>query len=209
MHKIITITGRSGCGKSTVERMLEKNGFTRVISHTSREPRSGEIDGVNYYFSSVDEMEDMKLNNEFLELTEYNGNMYGASKNEIETKDVIVIEPVGLKTLKENLADRDDILMISVFLYIDEETSRQRMEERGDSKESIDKRIENDNKLFSDCFELLNQNFYDYIINAGEPVDSVARAIQNIYEVTNNDGSQMGYLQTALHMSSEEDRYVY
>lgn len=99
---VITITGPSAGGKSTLERRLVDAGFARIISHTTRLPRSGETNGVDYHFVSADEFKLMQDAGMFVEHIGFVGStLYGASVQEFERafaegKPVaVVVEPGG------------------------------------------------------------------------------------------------------------------
>lgn len=120
---IITLTGPSCGGKSTLERMMcEQLGFERVISTTTRIPRAGELDGDNYYFVSKSEFKRLKTQGYFVESVEFNGNYYGVSVKEIERvfatgKNVVIVcEPQGKKQIEEYVAKRNDLWHLSVFV---------------------------------------------------------------------------------------------
>lgn len=106
---LIIISGTTCAGKGTVIKKLlgEHNDIVLSTSYTSRKPREGEIDGVNYYFISREQFEEKITNGDFLEYNEYAGNYYGTPKKEVveklETgKDVVLeIEVNGAKAIKE------------------------------------------------------------------------------------------------------------
>ena len=77
--KLFVISGSSGVGKGTLlkELLAKRPDLKLSISATTRKPRPGEIDGVNYFFMSRDEFEQDVKNGEFLEWAEFNGNYYG------------------------------------------------------------------------------------------------------------------------------------
>lgn len=99
---IFTITGPSCSGKTTLEAELMKTGmFGRVISHTTRPMRDGEVNGVNYYFVTKEQfMKDMQ-DGKLIEHVWFNGHMYGAAVSEIErltllNKPILIVcEPHG------------------------------------------------------------------------------------------------------------------
>lgn len=77
-HFIAIISGFSGAGKGTVvNRLLEKESYAVSISATTRKPRTGEVDGQNYFFRTKDEFEKMIANEQLIEYAEYVGNYYG------------------------------------------------------------------------------------------------------------------------------------
>ena len=75
---LIVLSGPSGAGKGTVLKEFLKSGkYSLSVSATTRKPREGEKDGVNYYFKSREEFEEMIERGEFAEYAEFNGNYYG------------------------------------------------------------------------------------------------------------------------------------
>lgn len=83
----VVICGPSGSGKSTLLKRLlaeNKDKLAFTISHTTRKPRKGEMNGREYYFVSREEMERMIKSNEFIEHTEFSGNLYGTSKMAVQ-----------------------------------------------------------------------------------------------------------------------------
>lgn len=192
MHKLCTITGRSGCGKSTLEKRLEESELhlKRAISHTSRAPRDGEENGVTYYFTSSEEMLKMKDNNEFAEFTQYNGNYYGVTFKELETADILVIEPHGLAALRNMICERSlPITLCSFFIDISATTALYRMRNRGDKEEDIYSRIEKDNKHFSD----VTSSLYDFIINGEKNKMTVLDNIITIFKSVNLNRGTMWF----------------
>lgn len=76
----LVICGPSGSGKSTLLKKLRKElpeTFALCVSHTTRKPRPGETDGIEYHFVSIDEMQAAIERGEFLETATFSGNMYG------------------------------------------------------------------------------------------------------------------------------------
>ena len=80
---MIVISGPAGSGKGTVNAHLLRTGeYVYSISATTRAPRPGEVDGVNYYFITREDFEKRIAAGEMLEYTEYCGNYYGTPKKE-------------------------------------------------------------------------------------------------------------------------------
>lgn len=136
MNKVIvTLTGPSGSGKSTLERKMVKVGFARIISTTTRSPRAGERDGVDYHFIPKSVFKRLNEQGAFLESVKYNGNYYGASVAEFERcfeqgkPVVIVVEPHGMQQITQN-AERMGWRVLSVFVDIDMEVQVQRLVNR-------------------------------------------------------------------------------
>ena len=109
--KLFVLSGSSGVGKGTVLKgFLEKNpNFMLSISCTTRSPRPGEIDGINYFFISKEEFKSCIDNNKFLEWAEFAGNFYGTKKKYInqclaEGKDIILeIDTQGALQVKKQM----------------------------------------------------------------------------------------------------------
>jgi len=140
---IIALVGPSGSGKSTIENILKNKGFNKVISHTSRDIREGEKDGVDYHYVDPSFFQDNE--NSFVEFVEFNDNFYGAHKNSFDSDiNVIVVEPHGLRQIEKYTKD-NYIDILSVGLTVSKECQRERMIKRGDSLESIEKRLSDDN----------------------------------------------------------------
>lgn len=84
---LIVLSGPSGVGKGTVRQALfaqEDTKFEYSISVTTRKPRQGERDGVDYFFKTREEFEEMIENNKLLEWAEYVGNYYGTPVDYVE-----------------------------------------------------------------------------------------------------------------------------
>ena len=78
----IVVTGPSGAGKGTLIKALEAAAGERIgfcVSHTTRNPRPGEIDGIHYHFVKKEEMEKLISDGKFLEYARVHGNIYGTS----------------------------------------------------------------------------------------------------------------------------------
>ena len=94
---IIVLSGPSGVGKGTVNKILLNtlDNLDVATSVTTRQPREGEVDGVDYYFSTVEDFKTKIANNEFVEYAIVHDNMYGTLVSEIQRitdagKDVIL-----------------------------------------------------------------------------------------------------------------------
>jgi guanylate kinase len=111
---LIVLSGPSGVGKGTVRKEIfshEDTQFEYSISMTTRSPRAGEVDGVDYFFKSREEFEDLISRGKLLEYAEYVGNYYGTPVDYVrqtldEGKDVFLeIEVQGAKQVREKFPD--------------------------------------------------------------------------------------------------------
>ena len=137
---VFVISGPSGSGKGTVVDILREiyDDVGVSVSATSRQPRPGERDGVNYYYKTREEFESLIKNNEVLEYTQYNGNYYGTLKSEADRitesgKDLILeIEIDGGSQVKRLLGDR----CINIMLTAPDATElERRLRDRGTETE--------------------------------------------------------------------------
>lgn len=162
---ILILSGPSGCGKSTLLKELYKqiDKYYFSISTTTREPRVGEKNGVDYIFVSKDEFEQGIEKGDFLEYASVHGNYYGTSKKPIlkaieENKLVIFdIDVQGQEIVKKS--DLKEFVT-SVFITTPSlDILKQRLNSRAtDSSEVIEKRINNSQ------IEIKSIDKYDYII---------------------------------------------
>jgi len=145
--QLFVISGSSGVGKGTViKRFLEQNPhFSLSISYATRPARSGEVEGVNYFFRTREEFEAAVKNDEFLEWAEFAGNLYGTKKRFVEKtlaagKNLILeIEIQGALQVKEKMPDA-----VLVFIYPPslEELEARLRGRNTDDEESIQKRLD-------------------------------------------------------------------
>lgn len=148
MGKLIIFSAPSGAGKSTLIRFLLTQGLNLQfsVSATSRPPRNGETDGVEYYFLSPEEFRRRIVHNEFLEYEEvYADKFYGTLKSEVdrileEEKNVVFdVDCIGGLNIKKIYGDR----ALSIFVMPPSvEVLRQRLLKRGtESPEVIEDRL--------------------------------------------------------------------
>ena len=142
---MLVLVGPSASGKSAVVKNLVSNhNMVKFVTCTTRPPRVGEINGVDYYFMSEKEFNDCFANDEFIETVYYNGNYYGTLKSEVSDNKVVILEPQGLQNFLRAVPD-----IYAVVLKTDEQKLKDRMLYRGDSVLEMEKRIANDRILFS------------------------------------------------------------
>ena len=179
---LIVLSGPSGVGKGTVRKALfemPEQEFVYSVSMTTRAPRPGEVDGVDYYFVSKEEFERQIDAGNLLEYAEFVGNYYGTPKDKVEEqlnkgKEVILeIEVNGALQVRDKCKD-------AVFIFLVPPTRRalyDRLKSRGtECEERILARINKANKEF----RLAHQ--YDYIVvndeiyNAADRIMAIIRA---------------------------------
>lgn len=121
MHSgtLVVISAPSGGGKNAIIRELLKlfSGSTRFVTTTTRSPREGEKDGVDYHFVSVAAFEKMKENGNFIEYNFYAGNYYGSEKSKLEetlSTSSLVFAPLDINGKKQ--LDKLSFPHVSIFL---------------------------------------------------------------------------------------------
>ena len=82
---LLVVSGPSGCGKGTVlKEVMQQQDLYYSVSLTTRAPRPGEVDGVQYHFVSKEQFEKMIARDEVLEHAEFCGNYYGTPRDAVE-----------------------------------------------------------------------------------------------------------------------------
>jgi guanylate kinase len=142
---MIVLAGASASGKTEVAKELAKKyGITKVITTTTRNMRSGEVNGRDYFFVSKEKFEQMVCDGKFVEYTVFNENLYGSTKDQIAPNKCVVIDPAGLRAY---IALQDKSI-VTFFLDCEERTRYDRMLLRGDKIEDAEKRIAHDRYAF-------------------------------------------------------------
>ena len=159
---MIVISGPAGSGKGTVNAHLLATGeFAYSVSATTRAPREGEIDGVNYHFITKEDFITRIEAGEMLEYTEYCGNFYGTPKKEAEEvlasgKNLILeIEVEGARNVKARYPSAILILLLPPSFA----TQEARL--RGRHSEPEEKILE---RLARTREELRFADQYDYVV---------------------------------------------
>lgn len=155
---MLVIIGPSASGKTQiVNKLIEKYNMKKMVTYTTRPMRSLEQNGIDYHFISVEDFKQKIEDGFFLEYVCYNNNYYGTSKSSIADDKVVILESEGLKTYIKEAKEQIKI----VFVRCSKEIRRLRMTSRGDSIESIKKRLLNDDNVFSEEIK----NLADFVID--------------------------------------------
>ncbi|MGJ8652159.1 MAG: guanylate kinase [Opitutaceae bacterium] len=185
--KLIIVSGPAGSGKTTVcDRMLaEVPSVERVVTSTTRKPRGGEVDTVDYYFFDHDTFKAKVEAGEFYEHAKVHSNLYGTLKSEVQGKlaagtDLLLnIDVQGAAQMRET-ADQDPLLkgnVITVFIMPPSiEQLEARLRGRGtDAEDEVQRR------MVVALDEMKQSKLYDRTILSGS-MDEDFSALKKIYQ---------------------------
>lgn len=183
--KIFVISGPSGVGKGTLLKMLlEKHPeISFSVSATTRKPRPGEVDGVNYFYISKEKFEDSIKKDEFIEWAKFADNYYGTYKKTVEKallegKNIALeIEVQGAMQIREKMPEA--ILIFILPPSIDELKARLKGRNT-EAEEVIQKRL----SVVESEFE--KRKYFNYeIIN-----DNLDRALEELEKIVSVEGAK-------------------
>lgn len=183
--ELLVVSGPSGAGKGTICDLLRKAvpelGYS--ISMTTRQPRVGEVDGVNYFFKTVEQAQEMIARGQLLEYAEVFGNYYGTPREYVEEqlnrgRDVLLeIDVQGALQVKERFPE-------SILIFIappSMEELNARLHKRGtDAEEVIQCR------LAGAMQEISLADKYDYIV-LNEVAETACEQLQSIMKAERNN----------------------
>ena len=161
---MLILSSPSGAGKTTLTKKIQQKyqSFKISTSHTSREPRSNEINGIDYHFVSETKFKELIENNEFYEYAQIFGNYYGTSKKSVE--DILngkndILFDIDWQGTKQ-LAKYKELNLVKVFIL---PPNKQELENRlitrnQDKKDSVSKRLKNYDE------DINHWDDYDYVI---------------------------------------------
>ncbi|MDE7165227.1 MAG: guanylate kinase [Clostridiales bacterium] len=174
---LFVVSGPSGAGKSTIcTRVIEKTGMKQSVSVTTRPPRPHEVEGVDYFFRTEEQYQQMIAAGEFLETAEVHKNFYGTPKAPVFENlengyDMLFdIDYHGARAIKRKYPDA-----IAIFIMTpDFETLEERLRNRGTETEASLK-----TRLSAAKRELGKYELYDYIVFN----DNADQAIQEVLDI--------------------------
>ncbi len=189
---LLVISGPSGVGKGTIiNSLLEDENIAYSVSATTRAPRPGEVDGVNYHYITKAEFKTLIDNGDVLEYAEYTGNYYGTPRKFVEQKlnegksVVLEIETCGAMQIKKKMPEAVLIFICPPSL----EELESRLRGRGtETEEVILRRLEtarNEIKLIPE---------YDYaVVNENGGWEKAARDLKDIVNAEQHSTSRGEY----------------
>lgn len=177
---LIVLSGPSGSGKDSIcERLKEYNdNFWVSVSCTTRKPRNGEEEGINYFFKTKEEFETLIKNDDFLEYAIYNNDYYGTPKSKVNdylnngTDVILVIEVQGALKIKHLVPE-------AIFIFVMPPTMKElvlRLKKRG--TETNDKILKRFKKAYQEINELSK---YNYVV-VNDDLDKATKKVNSIIE---------------------------
>ena len=163
---MVILSSPSGVGKTTLTKKIQQkyHSFKVSVSHTTRSPRSNEIHGVDYYFISIKEFNNLIKKESFYEYAKIFENYYGTSKKEVDKLKISndLIFDIDWQGTKQIIKFKN-LKFIKIFLIIDKEELHKRLIKRNqNTKTDIDKRFnafDEDSKHWKDYdYVLINKN---------------------------------------------------
>lgn len=176
---MIVLLGASASGKSTLQKALmnSSDGFKKIVTYTTRPPRKGEKDGVDYHFISESQFQQLLKDEFFVEHAEYRGWHYGTAKDDCKESDeyIAVLTPAGFRALK-----RLGTNVTSIYLYVDRRSLMTNIINRGDDIDEAYRRNLSDVGQFDGL-----EDEVDYVIDNSlfrMNVEEVVQCVNKILE---------------------------
>ena len=175
---MVILSSPSGVGKTTLTKKIQQKypNFKISVSHTTRIPRSNEVDGVDYHFVSKESFKKLIDQNQFYEYAKIFENYYGTLRKTVD-EDIIsndLIFDIDWQGTKQ-LSKFSNLKLIKIFLIPDskEELKKRLIKRDQNTKEEVDKRYKSFNE------DVKHWNDYDYII-INKNLDICFKQIENI-----------------------------
>ena len=154
---MIVLVGESASGKSSIEKYLVDNcGYNKIVSYTTRPPREGEVDGIDYHFISKSQFRRLSEQDFFAEQAVYRDWYYGVAKKDCTDDKVAVLTPHGLRQVSKI----KDINTISFYINVPRRDRLIKILQRGDDIEESYRRNLSDVGMFDGIWDEV-----DYVIN--------------------------------------------
>lgn len=146
MANKLVLVGKAASGKDHLRKRLMDKGLTYGVSHTTRPPREGEVNGQDYHFVTEEEFLNIINQGDMVEYQQFIGWYYGMAKWEWDKADVIILNAEALEQLTPEIRNECTV----IYLDIPIEVREQRMLERNDSNDSHLRRLLADEEQYKD-----------------------------------------------------------
>jgi len=188
---MVILSSPSGVGKTTLTKKIQQKyqSFKISVSHTTREPRSNEVDGVDYHFISQKKFKELIKENKFYEHAKIFGNFYGTSKENVDTdiKKNDLIFDIDWQGTKQ-LSKFKNLKLIKIYLITEnkEELKKRLIKRNQNTEKEVEKRFNSFNE------DIKHWNDYDYII-INKNLDVCFKQIENIIETNKKKASILSH----------------
>lgn len=177
---MLGLLGQSGCGKDFVAKKLSNCfGYERIVAYTTRPPRQGEVNGVDYYFVVEEEFAYLAASDFFGEHTAFDTVYgiwrYGTPKDKYSDNALIILNPDSLIQLAESYDN-----LITYELHIDRDSQIKKLMERGDNEAEIMRRLSTDKAGFENVQRLVHKHIWN--TGYGMPPQYLAAKINQDYQ---------------------------
>ncbi len=182
---MLILIGASASGKSNIAKLLIKDyHFEKVITTTTRQKRPGEINHIDYHFTTKKRFLKKKKKGGFLETVTYDNEYYGTPKDEAGLNKVLFVDPDGANSIYYHHIEH----VVFFYLSAREETRKERMLDRGDTLIQIIDRLEKD----AAHFKKDNLVHIDYIVDTSdESLEELTYKIAMLYHNHVHNDNQM------------------
>ena len=177
---MVILSSPSGVGKTTLTKKIQQKykNFKISVSHTTRTPRSNEVDGVDYHFVSKEKFKELIDKGKFYEYAKIFENYYGTLKSMVDEtiKENDILFDIDWQGTKQ-LSKFKNLNLIKIYLITDKEELKSRLIKRNqNTDEEVNKRFDSFDE------DIKHWNDYDYII-INQNLENCFRQIENIIEV--------------------------
>ena len=191
---MVILSSPSGAGKTTLTKKIQQKyqTFKISVSHTTRTPRSNEVDGVDYHFVNHSEFQNLIKKNQFYEYAKIFENYYGTSKASVD-KTIVkndIIFDIDWQGTKQ-MSKFKNLKLIKIFLITDNknELKNRLLKRNQDSLKEVDKRL----KAFDD--DIKHWSDYDYVV-INKNLEVCFKQIEQI--ISNSKSKTTNFFQKAL-----------
>ena len=181
---MVILSSPSGAGKTTITKKIQQkyNSFKLSVSHTTRKPRSNEVDGVDYHFISENKFKELIDKNEFYEHAKIFNNYYGTLKNtvdEISKKNDMIFDIDWQGTKQLSKFKQLNLIKIYLLPPSKQELKKRLIKRNQESALEVEKRF----KAYEE--DILHWKDYDYIL-INENLENCYKQIETIISISKN-----------------------
>jgi guanylate kinase len=145
MANKIVLVGKAASGKDHLRKRLMDKGLNYGVSHTTRDPRPGEVEGKDYWFVSEEEFMQIVERGDMIEYQMFNGWYYGIASWIFEEADIMIMNAEAVNLLPEHIRSQCTVIYLDIPL----EVRVSRLMERGDIQDPMARRLKADENQFA------------------------------------------------------------